>query len=1137
MAGLALALVLTGAGIPAHAVAPDDLPPALRPAGPALADLDTRAAVPAAAPTSAAQELAEALDATVRWTAFGTAASVIRSEGYLATGVPGATPADAALTWLDQHRALYGLESAANLAVDTVVPLTDTAYAVVLRQSVSGLPVAPEGVATVGLSVDPDGGWRVAYASSTLVPETTARLTAGIRLTTAQAVAQAVDDAGGDAAPTDVRSLGRRGDWHVVQVAGLVPEQLVRWVAFPTPDGRIHPAYEVHYLAGPEEGYRYIVDASTGQVRYRENIVHHLDHEGTWDVYPSHPPAISSGQPPWRYLDADLRERWCWTAQPGCDRVIANDAARVPWDVDARTGEPTYTTRGNAVEAAEYWSGTWGQYPTSPTRDYQFPWTNVWYTTGCHPTNLVPGGNDIYASVTNLFVANWRMHDWAYHLGFTEQTWNAQTYNFGVNPAGEGDPVVALAQAGAISPGSRNNATMATRPDGTPSVMSMFLWEPAAASFYGPCAIGDFDMSVIGHEYTHMIENRLIGKGNTRSGFHAGAMGESWSDFIGLEYQHQYGLPRGLDAWTVGSYATGNPFRGIRNYNMAFPSAGQFPQPGQDVWINTLNFGSMGYDITGPQVHSDSQIWSAVNHDLRKLFLERYPNEGGTVQRECADGARPVEQCPGNRRWIQLVFDAMLLMPTAPTMLDARDAYFAADLLRFDGANHDLLWLGFARRGFGEHASVAGPADTDPVPSFESPRHEPATLHFVAVAKDEGGQPIEADVYVGNYEARATPIGQVERFVPHPHGYQFVARADGYGHVRFLVTDLQPGEERTITIHFPTNVASVAQGATATGDGVRHTDLIDDTEATNWQRAGDLPHLVTIDPPSAAAGRYGASGATFGPDPDEVGLAGPVVLVNDGSANPTEGCGPLVDFPAGAIALVDRGNCAFTEKVRYAQDAGAVAVIVINNVPGAPIEMGGSDPEVAIPAVMVSLADGDTIRSGLPATGRVATPSTQPVAGTTVVVALDGEQTIQRANVSAMLLPDQNRFTAVRQFELYACTAGDPANPTCDADTDAGWQRILRSHPDAFPGPNPRPSSPDLLLRSFALPTTTATHVKFVVLTNQCTGNPDFQGGPHYPEALDADCRDTAVGSSEVRAAELQLLTSQPVVDGAARVG
>ncbi|HET6949165.1 MAG TPA: PA domain-containing protein, partial [Acidimicrobiales bacterium] len=107
---------------------------------------------------------------------------------------------------------------------------------------------------------------------------------------------------------------------------------------------------------------------------------------------------------------------------------------------------------------------------------------------------------------------------------------------------------------------------------------------------------------------------------------------------------------------------------------------------------------------------------------------------------------------------------------------------------------------------------------------------------------------------------------------------------------------------------------------------------------------GVPPNLVTVDPPSAAAGAYQATGAAFGPAPDETGISGDVVVVNDGSANPTEGCSPLVDFPAGAVALVDRGTCAFVQKAVNAQAAGAVAMIVANNVAGAPIDMGGTDP-------------------------------------------------------------------------------------------------------------------------------------------------------------------------------------------------
>ena len=150
---------------------------------------------------------------------------------------------------------------------------------------------------------------------------------------------------------------------------------------------------------------------------------------------------------------------------------------------------------------------------------------------------------------------------------------------------------------------------------------------------------------------------------------------------------------------------------------------------------------------------------------------------------------------------------------------------------------------------------------------------------------------------------------------------------------------------------------------------------------------GELPNRVTVDPPSSAAGTYEANGASFGPAPDETGLAGDIVLVNDGSSDPTEGCSPLVGFPAGAIALVDRGGCTFVQKVNNAQDAGAIAVIVANNTGGTPINLGGTDPGIVIPAVHVSRADGDTIKAGLPATGRVHSapqlPFSEPVFGTT----------------------------------------------------------------------------------------------------------------------------------------------------------
>ncbi|MDH3650835.1 MAG: M36 family metallopeptidase, partial [Saprospiraceae bacterium] len=76
------------------------------------------------------------------------------------------------------------------------------------------------------------------------------------------------------------------------------------------------------------------------------------------------------------------------------------------------------------------------------------------------------------------------------------------------------------------------------------------------------------------------------------------------------------------------------------------------------------------------------------------------------------------------------------------------------------------------------------------------------------------------------------------------------------------------------------------------------------------------------------------------------------------NANPMNNGGEL----SGKIALIDRGNCDFTEKVKNAQDSGAVAVLMVNNVEGEPIVMGGTDNTITIPALMISRDDGDLIR-------------------------------------------------------------------------------------------------------------------------------------------------------------------------------
>ncbi|HEX6305935.1 MAG TPA: S8 family serine peptidase, partial [Anaerolineales bacterium] len=66
----------------------------------------------------------------------------------------------------------------------------------------------------------------------------------------------------------------------------------------------------------------------------------------------------------------------------------------------------------------------------------------------------------------------------------------------------------------------------------------------------------------------------------------------------------------------------------------------------------------------------------------------------------------------------------------------------------------------------------------------------------------------------------------------------------------------------------------------------------------------------------------------------------------------------------GTIALIDRGVCSFTTKIRNAQNAGAIGVLVANNVAGDPVAMAhdGTDPFPTIPAAMVSKDNGAAMK-------------------------------------------------------------------------------------------------------------------------------------------------------------------------------
>lgn len=93
------------------------------------------------------------------------------------------------------------------------------------------------------------------------------------------------------------------------------------------------------------------------------------------------------------------------------------------------------------------------------------------------------------------------------------------------------------------------------------------------------------------------------------------------------------------------------------------------------------------------------------------------------------------------------------------------------------------------------------------------------------------------------------------------------------------------------------------------------------------------------------------------------GVTGPLAIANDGTGVTSDACEAMPrNSLAGAVAIVDRGTCNFTVKVLNAQTAGAIAVIIANNVAGNAFSPGGTERRVKISSAMVSLDDGTALK-------------------------------------------------------------------------------------------------------------------------------------------------------------------------------
>lgn len=152
------------------------------------------------------------------------------------------------------------------------------------------------------------------------------------------------------------------------------------------------------------------------------------------------------------------------------------------------------------------------------------------------------------------------------------------------------------------------------------------------------------------------------------------------------------------------------------------------------------------------------------------------------------------------------------------------------------------------------------------------------------------------------------------------------------------------------------------------GGGMNNANFATPTDGNNprmqmylWSNPG--PKLLTVNSPSAVAGSYQAVQAGFGPALTTTPITTDLVIYDDNVPDNYDACETAVNAAAmnGKIVLIRRGTCSFVNKVTNAQNAGAVAVIMVNNTSGAPITMGGTSGTITIPSVMVSDIDGEAL--------------------------------------------------------------------------------------------------------------------------------------------------------------------------------
>ncbi len=237
----------------------------------------------------------------------------------------------------------------------------------------------------------------------------------------------------------------------------------------------------------------------------------------------------------------------------------------------------------------------------------------------------------------------------------------------------------------------------------------------------------------------------------------------------------------------------------------------------------------------------------------------------------------------------------------------------------------------------------------------------PATVSGVAIPYAMSG--VAPRALLGNYNVFPGQVGNA-RSEDIVNALE-AAYADGFDVANMSLGGSASGIRDLLTVAVDDlDQANMVVAVAAGNSGPGHFTIESPGSAARALTAGasTVPHFVGA-PVTAAGVTYGAAAGSFATVTSD--LTAPLAVVTSAPINPATGlsiaCSAL---PAGSltgkIALISRGTCTFSEKIRNAQDAGAILVLVVNNVAGDPIAMGlgGIPNEPTVPAYMLGRAEG-----------------------------------------------------------------------------------------------------------------------------------------------------------------------------------